>query len=195
MSTITAVPLRPVKRGYLVWLWVGIAAAILAAAALAWAADPGIGVTASGLRYKVLKPGEPNAPHPTDTDIALVQYTGKLADGTVFDKSERPTPFPVNAVVPGFSEGLKLMSKGAQYRLWIKPELGYGAEAKGPIPANSTLQFDVELVDFLPEETVRRYQQQQMMGMPGGPGGPGGGAIPGGPGGVPVPPQGAPGAR
>lgn len=170
MSTVTAVPLQPVKRGYLVWLWIGIAIAVLGAAALAWAGDPGIRVTPSGLRYKVVKAGEAAAPHPTDTDIALVQYEGRLSDGSVFDKSQQPTPFPVNAVVPGFSEGLKLMTKGAKYRFWIPPELGYGAETKGPIPANSTLEFDVELVDFLPEETVRRLQQQQMMmggGMPG----------------------------
>jgi len=182
VSNVTAVPLQPVKRGYLVWLWIGIAVAVLFAAALAWAGDPGIGVTPSGLRYQVVKQGAPDTPHPTDTDIALVQYTGRLADGTVFDKSERPTPFPVNAVVPGFSEGLKLMTKGAKYRFWIKPELGYGAEAKGPIPANSTLEFDVELVDFLPEETVRRLQQQQQMmggGMP-GMGAPGAGAPPAG---------------
>jgi FKBP-type peptidyl-prolyl cis-trans isomerase FkpA len=178
MSTVTAVPLQPVKRGFIVWLWIGIAIAALGAAALAWAGDPGIRITPSGLRYKVVKPGAPDAPHPTDTDMALVQYTGRLADGTVFDKSERPTPFPVNAVVPGFSEGLKLMSKGAKYRLWIPSQLGYGAEAKGPIPANSTLEFDVELIDFLPEETVRRIQQQQMMMGGGMPGGMPGGAAP-----------------
>ena len=182
MSNVTAVPLQPVKRGYLVWLWIGIAFAAIAALALAWKGDPGIAVTPSGLRYQVVKPGAPGALHPADTDIALVQYTGRLTDGTVFDKSERPTPFPVNAVVPGFSEGLKLMTKGAKYRFWIKPELGYGAEAKGPIPANSTLEFDVELVDFLPEATVRQLQQQQQMMM-------GGGGVPGGA--TPAPPAGA----
>jgi len=184
MSSVTAVPLQPVKRGYLVWLWLGIALALVAAAALAWAGDTGIKTTPSGLRYKVLVPGKPGA-HPTNTDVALVNYTGKLTDGTVFDKSPQPTPMPVAAVVPGFSEGLKLMNKGAKYRFWIPPQLGYGAEAKGPIPANSTLVFDVELVDFLPEAVIRQMQaqqqmQQQMMG--GGPGGAGlsgGGGMPG----------------
>jgi FKBP-type peptidyl-prolyl cis-trans isomerase FkpA len=187
MSSVTAVPLLPVKRGYLVWLWLGILVALIAAAALAFAGDTGIKATPSGLRYKVIAPGKPGT-HPTDADIGLVSYIGKLPDGTVFDKSQQPVPMPVAAVVPGFSEGLKLMNKGAKYRFWIPPQLGYGDKANGPIPANSTLVFDVELVDFLPEAVVRQMQaQQQMMGrapggMPGGaPEGVPGGAMPGGP--------------
>lgn len=165
--SVTAVPIRPVKRGYLVWLWLGLAAALALAAAVAWAGDSGVARTASGLRYKVLQAGPAGAGRPSDSDVVLVQYEGRLADGTVFDKSQQPTPFPVTGVVAGFSEGLKLMSKGSKYRLWIPPELGYGAEAKGPIPANSTLRFDVELIDFIPEATLRQMQMQQ--GMMGGP--------------------------
>ncbi|MGJ3626108.1 FKBP-type peptidyl-prolyl cis-trans isomerase [Sphingomonas sp. MMS24-JH45] len=114
---------------------------------------------------------------PTDADVALVNYAGKLADGTVFDKSQQPTPLPVAGMIKGFSEGLKLMPKGD--RSSIKPELGYGPAANGPIPANSTLTFDVELVDFIPEQTLRALQQQQQMMMPQGGGAPGG-AVPGG---------------
>lgn len=194
MSSVTAVPLQPVKRGYLVWLWLGIALAVLAAAALAWAGDTGIKTTPSGLHYKVLQAGK-GGPHPTDSDVTLVNYTGKLVDGTVFDKSQQPTPMPVAGVVPGFSEGLKLMPKGAKYRFWLPPQLAYGDKANGPIPANSTLVFDVELIDFLPESYIRRMRAQQeqmqgqipgqvpgqMQGMPGG--------MPGG-----LPPQGGPGA-
>lgn len=177
MSTVTAVPLIPVKRAYVVWLWVGILAAVLGAAALAFQGDDfftrnarasGVVTTASGLQYKVVEPG--SGPKPTDADVALVNYEGRLLNGKVFDKSEQPSPFPVAGVVPGFSEGLKLMPKGAKYRFWIKPELGYGDKDTGPIPANSTLVFDVELVDFLPEAMVRQLQQQQMMGA--GPGAP-----------------------
>ena len=190
MSSVTAVPIAPVKRSYVLWLVAGILAAVVAATALAFQGDDflarnarakGVVTTPSGLQYQVITPG--SGPKPTDTDVVLVNYEGKLLDGTSFDKSQQPTPFPVTAVVPGFSEGLKLMSKGAKYRFWIKPELGYGPEAKGPIPANSTLAFDVELVDFLPEAVIRQLQQQQQMmggGMPGGPGGPGAG-----PGGLP----------
>ena len=120
----------------------------------------GVVETASGLQYKVLTPGQDES-KPTDQDIALVNYEGRLVDGTSFDKSAQPTPMPVAGVVPGFAEGLKLMARGAKYRLWIKPALGYGSEAQGPIPANSVLVFDVELLDFLPEATVRQMMEQQ----------------------------------
>ena len=120
----------------------------------------GVVETASGLQYKVLTPGQDDA-KPTDQDIALVNYEGRLIDGTSFDKSTQPTPMPVAGVVPGFAEGLKLMARGAKYRFWIKPELGYGSEASGPIPANAVLVFDVEMLDFLPEAVVRQMMEQQ----------------------------------
>ena len=185
MSSVTAVPIAPVKRGYVAWLWAGIALALLAAAALAFAAPtdpaaallavnakkPGVVETASGLQYKVLRAGR--GAKPTDSDVALVNYEGKLPNGTTFDKSQQPTPFPVTGVVPGFSEGLKLMPKGARYRFWIKPSLGYGSKGAGPIPPNAVLTFDVELIDFLPEAYIRQLQmQQQMMGAGGAPGAP-----------------------
>ncbi len=119
----------------------------------------GVVQTPSGLQYKVLKAG--TGPKPTDSDIALVTYKGTLTNGTEFDKSDTPVPMPVAGVVPGFSEALKLMSKDAEYRIWIKPELGYGAKAAGPIPANSVLVFDVKLFDFLPESVVRQMQAAQ----------------------------------
>lgn len=185
MSTVTAVPIPPVRRAYVLWLVVGLLIALVAGIALARLGSTGIVTTPSGLRYQVLKAGDGKGSPPTDTDVALINYEGRLVDGTVFDKSQQPTPLPVAGVVPGFSEGLKLMHKGAKYRFWIKPELGYGERANGPIPANSTLVFDVELQDFLPEATVRQMQMQQSMmgGMP-GMGGPGGAA--GGPS-APVP--------
>jgi len=198
MSSITAVPLQPVKRSVLVYLWAGIAVAVLGALALAWMAPldpvssflaknskaPGVIQTASGLQYEILSPGKGGV-SPTDTDVALINYEGKLTDGTTFDKSQQPTPLPLRAAdakggVPGFSEGLKLMTKGAKYRFWIKPSLGYGAAAKGPIPANSVLVFDVELIDFIPESVLRQMQQQQMMQQSGGALPPGAGAPPAG---------------
>lgn len=165
MSNATAVPLQPVKRGYLVWLWVGLLAALLAAFLVARRGDDfltrnaraaGVTTTASGLQYKVLDPG-PGGARPTDSDVVLINYEGRLTSGAVFDRSERPTPLPVTGVVPGFSEGLKLMARGSRYRFWIKPELGYGA--KGPLPPNSTLIFDVELVDFIPAAVLRQQMQ------------------------------------
>lgn len=194
MSEVTAVPLQPTKRSGLILIWAGVIAAILAAFALAHMApgnpvsdllarnkrQPGVVETASGLQYLVLAPGA--GAKPTDTDIALVNYEGKLPDGSTFDKSQQPTPMAVTGVVPGFSEALKLMSKGAKYRIWIKPELGYGAPRPAGAPplegpaaelAKQVLIFDLELVEFLPEETVRRLQmQQQMMQQQGGAGAP-----------------------
>jgi len=202
MSTVTAVPLQPTKRGIIVALWVGLIAVIAAAFLLSAAApgDPvvdflalnkrqkGVIETPSGLQYKILTPGV--GPHPTDADVTLVNYEGKLPDGTVFDKSQQPTPMPVTGVVPGFSEGLKLMTKGAKYRFWIKPTLGYGGPRPEGAPpmdpqmeklSKQVLTFDVDLVEFLPMETVRQMQmQQQMMQQQGGaPGGMPAGEAPG----------------
>jgi FKBP-type peptidyl-prolyl cis-trans isomerase FkpA len=185
--SVTAVPLRPVRRSYLVWIWVAVVAAIVLAALLARQGDAallreargsGVVTTASGLQYKVIQPGQGGA-HPTATDVALVNYTGRLIDGTVFDKSQQPAPMPLAGVLPGFAEALKLMPKGAKYRFWLPPQIGYGAQANDKIPANSTLVFDVELLDFIPESVLRQMQAQQSMmgGMPGG--APGG--VPGAP--------------
>lgn len=189
--SVTAVPLQPTRRGTLVLLWLGIVIAIVAAAwlafhgtsaaraqvgtneqFLAWnAKQSGVKTTADGLEYKVLKAGD-GAKNPTDDDISLINYTGKLRDGTVFDASKQPTPLPVAGSIKGFSEGLKLMTKGAKYRFWIKPELGYGAQANGPIPADSLLVFDVELIDFLPQSVIQQQMQMQQMmqGQGGAPG-------------------------
>jgi FKBP-type peptidyl-prolyl cis-trans isomerase FkpA len=188
--SVTAVPLRPVRRSYLVWIWVAVVAAIVVAALLARQGDAallrearGADVTtnASGLQDKVIQPGQGGA-HPTATDVALVNYTGRLIDGTVFDASKQPTPMPLSSVLPGFAEALKLMPKGAKYRFWLPAKLGYGDRANGPIPANSELVFDVEMIDFIPEAVLRQMQAQQSMmggGVPGG--------MPGGAPGAPSP--------
>ena len=180
MSTVTAVPLQPVKRGYLMWLWIGIAAAVIGAAALAWAGQ------VETVRVETVVAGK--GPHPTDNDVALINYVGRLTNGTVFDQSQQPTPMPVAGVVPGFSQGLKQMAKGGKYHLTIPPQFGYGAKATGPIPANSTLIFDVELLDFKSLDEIRRLQQQQQMMRGGGADGAGGASMPGAaPGAVPAP--------
>ena len=104
--------------------------------------------TQSGLQYMVLKEGTGAKPGPTDE--VTVHYTGKLLDGTVFDSSvERgePATFPLDKVIPGWTEGLQLMSEGSKYRLFIPSELAYGSKGSGDkILPNSTLIFDVELI-------------------------------------------------
>ena len=105
-------------------------------------------VTESGLQYMVLKEGKGAKPGATDT--VTVHYTGTLIDGKVFDSSvERgePATFPLDKVIPGWTEGLQLMSEGAKYRLFIPSELAYGSKGAGDqILPNSTLIFDVELI-------------------------------------------------
>ena len=104
--------------------------------------------TASGLQYMVLKEG--TGAKPAAEDTVTVHYTGKLLDGTVFDSSvERgePATFSLNSVIPGWTEGLQLMSEGSKYRLFIPSELAYGSKGAGEqIMPNSTLIFDVELI-------------------------------------------------
>lgn len=126
---------------------------------------PGVVETPSGLQYKVIAPGDGGV-HPSNSDVVLITYKGMLTDGTTFDEATRPTPMPVAEVVPGFSEGLRLMPRGATYRFWIKPELGYGDAATGPIPPRSILVFDLQLLDFKSMDEIRRIQAQQQGGAP-----------------------------
>ncbi len=117
--------------------------------------NSGVLETESGLQYKVITEGTGVAPAATDT--VEVKYVGKLLNGNVFDDSKGETvKFPLNRVITGWSEGLQLMKEGGKYELWIPAELGYGARQMGPnLPANSTLDFEVELVKVYPaaEET------------------------------------------
>ena len=169
--SVTAVPIPPVEKGSLVKLWGGLALAVVIAGGVAWAGTGGAGgsggcdtVTASGLGISTVKPGTGNKP--TQTDVVLVNYKGRLAaDGKEFDKGEG-VPFPVEGLVPGFSEGLKLMQKDGSYKLCIPAALGYGAQANERIPANSDLVFDVDLLDFRSMAEIQAMQQQ--MGQQGG---------------------------
>jgi peptidylprolyl isomerase len=104
--------------------------------------------TASGLKYQVLKHGTGTV-SPKATDTVKVHYEGKLLDGTVFDSSiarGQPISFPLNQVIPGWTEGLQLMKVGDKFKFVIPPNLAYGANSPPPIPPNSTLVFEVELL-------------------------------------------------
>lgn len=107
----------------------------------------GVVTTASGLQYKVLKSG--TGKKPSAKDKVLVHYTGTLLNGQKFDSSHdrgKPTEFPVGAIIKGWQEALQLMPEGSVYRLFIPPELAYGAQAQQGIPPFSVLVFDVELI-------------------------------------------------
>ena len=109
----------------------------------------GVKTTASGLQYKVLKSGTGKIPKKDDT--VKVHYTGTLIDGTKFDSSVdrgEPAEFPVGRVIPGWTEALQMMKEGDKWQLAIPAKIAYGEASQGPIPPNSTLLFDVELLSI-----------------------------------------------
>jgi hypothetical protein len=195
--SVTAVPLQPVKRAYKVWLWIGVLLAIALAFGLAWLGtreqvaaklpndqflawhkgQTGIQTTSSGLQYQVLKAGE--GPTAKDQDGVSLQIHGTLRDGSEF-QPVAPMRFQVGQpMIPGFTEGVKLMNKGSKFRFWLPPKLGYGAEpgAQGPGAelADKVLIFDVEMSEVVPAAVIQQMMMQQMMqqqqrgGAPGGP--------------------------
>jgi len=112
------------------------------------AKKPGVKTTASGLQYEVITEG--TGPKPKASDEVTVDYIGSLLDGTEFDSSikrGKPASFPLNGVIPGWTEGLQLMSVGSKYKLYIPGKLAYGAQGQqqAGIGPNETLVFDVEL--------------------------------------------------
>ena len=109
----------------------------------------GVQTTASGLQYKVETMG--TGPKPAATDTVKVHYRGSLLDGTEFDSSyarNEPISFGLNRVIAGWTEGVQLMPVGSKFMFYIAPELAYGEGGGGPIPPNSTLIFEVELLDI-----------------------------------------------
>lgn len=107
---------------------------------------PGVITTHSGIQYKVIQPGSGESP--TDTSMVKVEYTGSYINGTVFEKSKEPVTFPINNVIPGWTEVLKIMKPGATYQVTIPPQLAYGEhgvdKAIGP---NQTLLFTIHLIE------------------------------------------------
>ena len=114
--------------------------------------DKKIKETASGLQYQVITEGK--GAKPVAADRVKVHYTGTLYNGTVFDSSRernQPAVFGLTQVIPGWTEGLQLMTAGSTYKFWIPAELGYGERSVGSIPAGSLLIFEVELIEINPE--------------------------------------------
>ncbi|MBE2211624.1 MAG: FKBP-type peptidyl-prolyl cis-trans isomerase [Xanthomonadaceae bacterium] len=114
---------------------------------------PGVVTTASGLQYQVISEGK--GPKPGAGDAVKVKYKGTLLDGKEFDSTEahggEPAVLPLDRVIPGWAEGIRLMPVGSKYKFWIPSNLGYGEQVPpgAPFPPNATLVFDVELVDIV----------------------------------------------
>jgi len=109
----------------------------------------GVKTLPSGLQYKVLLQGE--GPIPKETDTVATHYRGSLIDGTEFDSSYKrgePATFPVNGVIKGWTEALLQMPVGSKWQLFIPSDIAYGEKGRPQIPPNSTLLFDIELIEI-----------------------------------------------
>ena len=112
------------------------------------AGKDGIQVTPSGLQYEIIESGHGKTPQLSDT--VVTHYTGSYLDGSEFDSSYsrgKPLSFPVTGVIAGWTEALQLMQEGDKWRLYVAPDLAYGTQGVGPIPGNSALIFDIELIE------------------------------------------------
>ncbi len=209
MTEITRVPLKPVAKGSLTKLWLGVFLAVLLGGGLAWAASE-----SGPAKLDVTTLVEGTGPKIAVGDVAWVKYTGKLAStGEVFDETPQLPPQVVELVrglfpdgspwemvegrmIPGFFNGLQEMQKGGKYELYIPSDQAYGSEPPpgAPIPPDADLIFEVEVVDIMSQETYERnlaILQQMIQSGAGGSGGPGGqaGPPPGeAPQGAPTPP-------
>ena len=148
--------MRPMKLVALFSALTIVSTAALAASGADFLRDnakkPGVKVVAGGLQYKVIESGK--GPKPRATDCVTVNYKGSFPDGRVFDQSKpgQPIAFPVNRVIPGWTEALQMMHTGDRWQLFIPSTLGYGDRGTpgGPIPPGATLVFDVQLLAVSP---------------------------------------------
>ena len=121
------------------------------------AANPNVQKTESGLLYEVVVAGDPNVKATKDEDVVKVVYHGTFKDGKVFDSSKErgdTAEFALNRVIPGWTEGMKLIGKGGKIKLWIPSDLAYGeyGSGNGVIGANEAVVFEVDLVDVIPAQ-------------------------------------------
>jgi FKBP-type peptidyl-prolyl cis-trans isomerase FkpA len=199
MTEITRVPLQPIAKGALTKLWIGVIVLVALGGAVAFETRQ------KGLEVETVKAG--TGPSPTETDVVLVSYVGRMANGKEFDRNDHAA-FDLKSMIKGFTQAVEKMQKGGKYHVFIPARLGYGARGlpnpqtgEAIIPGGADLNFDIELLDFKSAAELMRQRlmmqqlQQQLRGgagaAPGGAGAAPGGAeaAPGGADGAPPPPQ------
>lgn len=147
--------------------WLAVLLLVAVGIGLAWLGTASMRgqTTASGLVFRTVEAG--SGPVITSNDAVLIDYEGRLLDGTVFDSSAAhggPQAIAPGQTIPGFSEALTMMQKGGRYRVRIPPDLAYGDADQPGIPPNSELEFDIQVVDVAPNAAAMAAQappQQQ----------------------------------
>lgn len=194
--SVTAVPIRPLRRGSLAKLWLGIAALSLAAAAAAWQTTGGLRYekTPSGAEYQVVESGDGATPGPNDlaTVHVTIRERGRIVQNT---RDGEPQELPIGQLPPPIADVLQIMNKGATYKLRLSPEQ-VGAPPGAARPGAQPLMIELTLVDFrsLSAEEQRQMEMMRMMQQQMQQGGAPGAAPPGAEGGAPPGGAGAPGA-
>ncbi|APE27094.1 FKBP-type peptidyl-prolyl cis-trans isomerase [Aurantiacibacter gangjinensis] len=171
MAEVTRVPLQPIAKGSLAKLWLGVLAAVVLAALIAWVAMP------KGLSVETITAGE--GPAPTEDSVVFVEYVGTLDDGTEFDRSP-PTlqlppqiadlvpegvPMELGSVVDGFRDGLLQTREGGEYEIYIPADLAYGDSPPpgSDIGPGADLTFNVTVHDVLTQEEFQQLSMQIQM--------------------------------
>jgi FKBP-type peptidyl-prolyl cis-trans isomerase FkpA len=154
MTEITRVPLAPIAKGALTKLWLGVAAAALAAGGVVWASMP------PGVSVETVTAGK--GASPGATDVVTINYKGTLPDGSVFDEG-KAAKLPMTGIIPGFVKALEKMQVGGKYKTLIPAEMAYGKEGAPGIPPNTDLTFEIELLKIQPREQAEAEMRAEQM--------------------------------
>ena len=154
MTEITRVPLQPIAKGALTKLWLGVAAAALAAGAVVWTSLP------PSVSVETVQAGSGGAP--TEADVVTINYKGTLPDGKVFDEAQG-AKLPLQGVIPGFVEALKKMQPGGKYKVVIPSEKAYGKEGAPGIAPNTDLHFEIDLIKVQTRASAEQEMRAEQM--------------------------------
>lgn len=193
MSSVTAVPLQPLKKGSIAKLWIGLLVVVLLGVGLAWIGTAGqqVTTTASGVQYRTVDAGEGEPI--TAADLALVQLEIRGPDGQVLQSADQPQPLSLQTSPPWLADVVSQMRQGGAYQVFVPAALlleGQPAPPESPIQPGDRVEFRIRVAQIARGMAA---MQQMMGGGPGGPGapgapgapaGPGAGGAPGGPGGA-----------